>query len=140
MKNPERYAFDTNVIISALLFANSVPGQAFYAALDRGQILVSLPVLQELQTTLSRKKFERYVTREDRERFLAALVREAALIEITETIQACHDPKDDKLLELAINGKASYLITGDQDLLIFHPFREVSIKTPAEFLSSLSLH
>lgn len=138
MKNPERYVFDTNVIISALLFATSVPGQAFYAALNDGQILVSLPVLQELNTTLSRKKFARYVTREDRERFLAALVREAVLIEITETIEACRDPKDNKLLELAINGKASCLITGDQDLLVLHPFRAVSIKTPAEFLHSLS--
>lgn len=55
MKSSDRYVFDTNVIISALLFEQSNPGKAFYAALDRGEILFSLPVLKELNEVLSRK-------------------------------------------------------------------------------------
>ncbi len=88
MNSPERSVFDTNVIISALLFASSVPGQAFFAALERGRILLSLPVLEELSEVLNRKKFDRYLSPDDRDRFLAALIREAVLIEITETIHA----------------------------------------------------
>jgi uncharacterized protein len=140
MKNSDRYVFDTNVVISAVLFTSSVPGQAFAEALERGQVLVSLPLLQELSTTLSRKKFDRYLVQEDRDRFLAALIREAVLIEITETVQICRDPKDDKLLELVISGSADCLITGDDDLLVLHPFRGVSILTPAAFLSTLPVH
>ena len=140
MKNADCYVFDTNVMISAALFPASVPGQAFAEALARGQLLVSLPVLQELSATLNRKKFDRYLTPEDRDRFLAALIRETVLVELTETIQICRDPKDDKLLELAISGNADCLITGDNDLLILNPFRAISILTPAEFLSSLPTH
>ena len=48
----------------------------------------------------------------------------------------CRDAKDDKFLEVAVNGKADYLITGDRDLLVLHPFREIQIVSPATFLES----
>ncbi|MCA6518021.1 MAG: putative toxin-antitoxin system toxin component, PIN family [Pseudanabaena sp. M110S1SP2A07QC] len=44
-------------------------------------------------------------------------------------------PKDDKFLELAVNGKADYLITGDKDLLVLHPFRDIEIINPSDFLN-----
>jgi hypothetical protein len=69
MNGRERYVLDTNVVVSALLFEQSTPGQAFYAALDRGDILLSLPVLEELIDVLGREKFELYLLREERERF-----------------------------------------------------------------------
>jgi predicted nucleic acid-binding protein len=77
MKSNGRYVFDTNVLISALLFKNSKPGQAFYLALEQGVILLSLPAVMELNEVLRRKKFERYLLEEERERFLAALITEA---------------------------------------------------------------
>ena len=122
MKSSERYVFDTNVLVSALLFEQSKPGQTFYAALDRGEILLSLPVVKELNDVLNREKFDRYLLREERERFLDALLREATLVEITESVRVCQDPKDDKFLELAINGGATCIITGDEDLLQLSPF------------------
>ena len=42
-------------------------------------------------------------------------------------IQACRDPKDDKFLELAVNGSAEVIVTGDKDLLVLDPFRGISI-------------
>ena len=45
-----------------------------------GQILLSLPVLEEVNEVLSRPKFERYVTDEEREEFLEALVERARFI------------------------------------------------------------
>ncbi|MEA5489407.1 MULTISPECIES: putative toxin-antitoxin system toxin component, PIN family [Pseudanabaena] len=59
------------------------------------------------------------------------------MIEITESITICRDRKDDKFLELAINRKADYLITGDRDLLVLHPFRNIQILTPADFLTQI---
>jgi putative PIN family toxin of toxin-antitoxin system len=133
--SPEpRYVFDNSAIVSALLFEQSVPGQAFTAALDHGQILMSQATLAELQEVLGRKKFDRYVSREDREQFLALLLREATLVEIIEEVRACRDPKDDMFLELAVNGSARCVVTGDQDLLALHPFRAIPVLTPAQFL------
>src|SRR5436190_18659020 len=106
MSAESRYVIDNNVVVSALLFEKSAPGEAFYSALDRGIILVSQSTFAELSEVLAREKFDRYISREEREQFLAMLLREARLIEILEQISACRDPKDDKFLELAISGDA----------------------------------
>jgi predicted nucleic acid-binding protein len=57
------------------------------------------------------------------------------LIEIKESITICRDSKDDKFLELAISGKADFIITGDQDLLVLNPFRNIEIIAANEFLN-----
>jgi uncharacterized protein len=61
-------------------------------------------------------------------------VKLAVLVEIIESVAECRDSKDDKFLELAINGKAQYIVSGDGDLLVLHPFRTVNIITVEEFL------
>jgi putative PIN family toxin of toxin-antitoxin system len=135
MSGDRRYVFDTNVLVSAVLFEHGKPGQAFRQALHHGEILISLPLLDELTEVLGRKKFERYVKVEEREEFLRALVARAALIEPKEIIRVCRDPKDDMLLELAVAGGAAYLLTGDQDLLALNPFRDIAIVTADQFLA-----
>jgi uncharacterized protein len=138
MSPEQRFVFDTSVTVSALLFEQSVPAQAFRLALKRGQILISQAMLLELSDVLGRKKFDPYLTREEREQFLIMLLHEAEAVEIIEEIQACRDPKDDKFLELAVNGQAAYIVTGDRDLLALNPFRGIAILPPTDFLAELS--
>lgn len=139
MSNPEhRWVFDTNVVVSALLFEQSTPGRAFYAALDCGHILLSSATVAELSDVLARKKFDRYLTQEERDQFVCTLVNEAIIVGITEEIQECRDPKDDKFLDLALSGQASCLVSGDPDLLMLNPFRNIPILTPAQFLEFLT--
>jgi uncharacterized protein len=137
MRNEVRYVFDTNVIVSALLFENGKPAQALLYALANGEVLFSLELLEELNEVLGRKRFNRYVTSEEREEFLEALIERTVLVEITETVQECRDPKDDKILELALSGEAQYIISGDRDLLVLHPFRTVLVITADEFLKTV---
>lgn len=137
MSSKPRYVFDTNVIISGLLFDQSLPGRVFYEALDRGEILLSQEVVEELSDVLSREKFDRYLRFEEREQFLNALIRDATLVEVTEEVEVCRDPKDDKYLELAISGGATHVITGDEDLLTLNLFRGIEIVTPVQFLASI---
>jgi len=59
-------------------------------------------------------------------------------VELRGTLRVCRDPDDDKLLEIAVVGRADYLVTGDQDLLILDPFQGIPILTPAEFLAALA--
>ncbi len=66
------------------------------------------------------------------------LMAGAELVTITERIAACRDPKDDKFLELAVNGCADLILTGDNDLLVLHPFREIAIVAPATFVRGAS--
>ena len=57
------------------------------------------------------------------------------ITEIPFNITACRDPKDDKFLTLAVAANADYIVTGDDDLLVLHPFRGIQIIKPAEFLA-----
>lgn len=134
MKTDLRFVFDTNALVSAVLLKPSVARQAFDRALAQGQLLISQATLDELNQVLRRPEFSKYVLEEERIEFITALVREATLIEITETIEECRDPKDNKFLELAISGRAHCIVSGDNDLLALHPFRGVSILTPRQFL------
>ena len=130
------YVFDTNVIVSALLFKKSVVREALDKARTTGTILLSLEVIEELHNVLSRPAFDRYIEEEDRLKFLALLIKEANLVEITERIKECRDPKDDKFLELAVNGNANFIVSGDKDLQVLHPFRNIPILSPREFLDT----
>ncbi len=136
MESKDRFVFDTNVLVRAVLLSDSKPAEAFRRARQAGGILSSVPVAEELNEVLGRPKFDRYVTREDRERFLVAFLRAAIIIEIGEDLEACRDPKDDKFLELAVSGGAACIVTADDDLLALHPFRGIPILTVEQFLAS----
>lgn len=130
-----RVVLDTNVVVSALLLSVSVPRQAFDKALDQAEIIISTPVLLELAEVLARDKLNKYLTEQERMRFLVALLKESELVEIREQISDCRDPNDNKFLELAVCGNADVLVTGDDDLLVLDPFRGIPILTPRDFLS-----
>ncbi len=130
-----RIVIDVNIIISALLFPHSKPDLALQKAQDTGEILMSFPVWTELENVIARPKFNRYIQLEKREQFLRDLYQTITPINnILEKITDCRDPKDNKYLELAIAGSAQYIITGDNDLLVLNPFREIKIIKPDEFL------
>lgn len=131
----DRVVLDTNVLISGALSASSIPSRALEAAVRQAQLLASAATLRELMATMLAPKFDPYVSREKCD---ALLLRFAPLVEIVEVIQrvrACRDPKDDQFLEVAVNGRADLIVTGDEDLLTLDPFRGVAIMTPAAYLA-----
>lgn len=128
-----RFVFDTSVVVSAALLRRSLPRQAFDQATAQGKPLISVSTTIELDDVLRRPTFEKYVTEEERLLFLATLVRDAELVEVTNVCTDCRDPKDNKFLELALSGNANCIVSGDRDLLL-HPFRGIPILTPQEFL------
>lgn len=135
MADRPRVVLDNNALVSRLLLPDSVPGRAVRKAVDEAQLLVSEATLSELADVLGRRKFDRYVTVEDRMRFLLLLGSVAELVPIGYAIRACRDPRDDKFLELAVNGQAACIVTGDRDLLALHPFHGVSIVSPGAYVA-----
>jgi uncharacterized protein len=130
----ERFVLDTNVIVSAVLSPRSVPRQAFDLAFIRGVVLISDSILAELDDVLHRPKFERYVSPDERLQFLAKFIQDSTVVEVTEVITDCRDSKDNKFLELAVSGNATCIVSGDADLLVLHPFRNMPIMTPQAFV------
>ena len=133
MKSRSRFILDTNVLISAFLFTG-LPHQAFLKAQREGVILASEATLAELQEVLMRSKFDRAADRALREAFVQAYARSATVVAIHSAIRACRDPRDNKFLELAVDGHAGTIITGDGDLLALQPFHGIAILTPTQFL------
>lgn len=125
---------DTNVFASAILFPRSVPRQVVDHALDHGVVIFSDATMSELAEVLSRSKFDSFVSRADRELFLAQIESAAEFVPLIQLVRACRDPKDDKFLEVALNGRADVIITGDADLLRMHPWKDVAVLSPANYL------
>jgi uncharacterized protein len=130
-----RVVMDTNVVVSAVLLPGSMPRQAFDEVLNRGTVLISLATVAELNDVLRRPRFDPYIHADERLRFLAILVRDAELVEVTEVVTDCRDPQDNKFLALALDGKATHIVSGDEDLLVLHPFRGIPILTPRGFIA-----
>ena len=136
MRSSFRAVLDTNVAVSAALLRRSTPRRAFDHVIEHGMLLISNATLVELGEVLGRSRFDRYLSEEARQEFLSVLVRRSELVEVTESLSVCRDPKDDKFLELAISGRATIIVSGDEDLLALHPFRGVDIVSPQGFLTA----
>ena len=134
MSLDRKLVVDTNLWVSRLLMPAGTAARAVDRALSWGVPLMSEETLTELSEVLSRPRFDRYVSREDRQHFLRLLGGIVRVIPITQRIAACRDPKDDKFLDVALSGEAQVILTGDQDLLEMHPFHRVEILSPADFL------
>jgi putative PIN family toxin of toxin-antitoxin system len=104
-------------------------------AFAHGIVLASADTISELDEVLRRPKFNRYLREVERLLFLAAFIRDSKIVDLTERVAECRDPKDDRILELAVSGNAVCIVSGDSDLLVLNPFRGVAILTPQEFLS-----
>jgi len=130
----ERIVVDTNVLVSRLILPESISSQAVRRAVLKSLLLFSEPTMNELADVLSRPKFDRYVTHADRKRFVSDLCDIVEFVPVIQQVRECRDPTDDKFLEVALNGRADVIITGDADLLALHPWREIAIASPAEYL------
>ncbi|GBO52618.1 hypothetical protein APA_287 [Pseudanabaena sp. lw0831] len=130
-----RIVLDSNVILSAALFKQSTPRKALDKAAISGQILISNEIIGELQDIFNRPKFDKYSSRIVRNEFLNDFLAVVENVEIVQKIAICRDLKDDKFLELAVNGRADCIITGDRDLLVLHPFQDIAIISVSDYLS-----
>lgn len=133
MASDPRYVLDTSVLVSALLSPRSVARHAVDRAFAQGVVLASVATVEELDAVLRNPKFDRYLREEERLRFLAAFIRDTALVDVTDIVTECRDVKDNKFLELAVSGNAACIVSGDSDLLVLHPFRGISIVSPQAF-------
>lgn len=134
----KRVVIDTNTLISAAIKPNSVPALALLKAKYEHIVCVSKATMQELQTVIYRSKFDRFFAANTNERasFLEVFSQAVVVVDVTHTVTACRDPKDNMFLELALSAKADYLVSGDKrDLLSMHPYNGVAILSAAAFLN-----
>jgi putative PIN family toxin of toxin-antitoxin system len=100
-------------------------------------LLSSTEVIEELKDVLMRAKFDKYLSRQKRIEFIKSFFNDTEFFAPLSKITDCSDPKDNKFLELAIDGKATDIISGDSDLLEMNPYRGIKILMAADFLKEL---
>lgn len=129
-----RVVIDTNIFISFLINRD-------FSKLDKiiiegkAVLLLSEELLDEILTVLNRPKFKKYFSKKDIDILIDFLTEFGLLIKVKSKVKISRDHKDDFLLSLAIDGKATHLITGDADLLILKKVKKTAILTIQEFLT-----
>ena len=133
----DRLVVDTNVLISAALSSAGAPAKLLdQLKIARTALVFSEPTMTELATRLLRTKFDRYVDRDTRIRFLAEIDAIAEFVGISGAPMGCRDRSDDIFLETALTAECQLIISGDQDLLTLDPWRGIRILSPAAALET----
>ena len=133
----EVWVFDANTVVSAALSPGGVPRRALALARSRGLIALSAAVYQEIAEVLARPKFARVLTEDRRQEALELLSAAALWVEPTIPVRDCRDSKDNRYLELALAARATAIVSGDEDLLVLHPWRGIRVLRPAAFLMAI---
>ncbi len=128
-----RIVIDTNLWISLLLTKDFSKFDSLISA-DRATLLISLELLEEIIEVAERQKFRKYFELIELTNFLVSLRQSAEFVDVSSQVNDCRDEKDNFLLSLAVDGKATHLLTGDKDLLVLDPFRGIEIQTIADYL------
>jgi len=127
---------DTNIIVSAIVFPASGAMAVLIKALNRYSVVVSGSTWDELASVLQRPKFDSRLPLAKRLLALTELARNVREVKVTSVITDCRDPKDNKFLALAIDGAATVIVTGDNDLLVLNPYRSIVVCKASDFLTA----
>ncbi|MBA4154359.1 MAG: putative toxin-antitoxin system toxin component, PIN family [Flavobacterium sp.] len=129
----DRVIVDTNLWISFLLSKDYGKLDKLFNA-ENLILLFSRELLDEFAEVARRPKFKKYFSITDLNELLTEIHSRAEFIDVTSVINLSRDEKDDFLLALAKDGKADFLITGDNDLLELEKFEKTNILTMANYL------
>ena len=135
-----RLVLDTNIVVSGLIWGGA-PRQLLDLARDEHIALFSSSVLlNELAAVLARDKFAAMLAAKgmtpaflmQRYGLLTKLVTPLA---IERTVR---DPDDDAVLATAIAAQAQIIVSGDNDLLVLHPYNDIRILNPADAIRQIN--
>jgi len=109
-----RTVFDTNILVSHTIFGRF--HELAKIAINYDVVFLrSLPLISEIKEVLSRKKFAKYNVNLDE--FIDMFLDISEFCHTVSTFSACPDPKDNFLFDLALQGNAKYLVSGDKAVL-----------------------
>lgn len=132
----KKIVLDTNLWLSFLI---SKRLNAIDNLIERGNIILvfSNESIEEFLTVAKRPKFKKYFTDSDLQELIRRFDKYGKLVKVSISVTECRDKKDNFLLNLALESKADYLVTGDDDLLVLKKIKKTIICTWSEFLKEI---
>lgn len=131
-----RIVIDTNVLISGVFFGGLPEKLLISIACGDHVALISPEIWEEYEEIIQRMT-PKYGHRL-RSDLLKKLFPRFEMHLVTQKADICRDPDDNKFLDLAVEGKCLYIVSGDNDLLSIGKYEDVEIVTAAEFFSRLN--
>lgn len=128
---------DTNIWISFLI-TKTFSKLDHFIQQGKIQLLFSNESLSEFIEVTARPKFKKYFTIEDIIEAIDYMDQYGTIIKVKSQVDLCRDKKDNFWLELAKDGKADYLVTGDDDLLTLKSFGQTRILKFKDYLNELT--
>ena len=125
-----KIVLDTNVLVAAFA-TQGLCHAVFEVCLDQHEIVLSEQILKEFASSMQRKLKVPTRVIDDIVQFLKDHTSLRKATRLSQRVS--RDASDDHVLSLAEGTKASYIITGDQDLLILKKYRKIAIVQPREF-------
>ncbi|MEK6833452.1 MAG: putative toxin-antitoxin system toxin component, PIN family [Nanoarchaeota archaeon] len=133
-----KIVLDTNVWLSGIFWDGEASKIIEKAEKKEIQIIISEDILSEIVNVLNREsKFQKYILnlRLSIEDLIRTILSISTLIEIKNKLDIIKaDPKDNIILEIALDGRVEYIISYDNHLLNMIEFRNIKIISPGEFL------
>lgn len=130
-----RVVVDTNVLVSALM-SSGKSRTLIVKMLKAHTLVLSSQMLAELADVLARDKFK--ISNSQIDRYLAFMVSACEIVKDQPRFKVViEDPDDDVVLNVAYEGKAVYLVTGDKHLLARNRFKRTKIVTVNQMLEML---
>lgn len=93
------------------------------------ELVISDQIIEEIKEVTQRPKLQKYFPAEKVDEFLKILNILATVHKIKKIERVCRDAKDDFLLALCKESDASFLVTGDKDLLVLQQYGTTQIIT-----------
>ena len=134
MKSKPAYiVIDTNLLISAGLLPHSKSAQVLAIAVGQFVIAQNDETWHELETRISKQKFDRYFEKDGRLRHMSQIAQSIKRFESKARINVSRDETDNKFIELAIDSASTIIISGDPDLKEIQVFQGIEILSPTIF-------
>jgi putative PIN family toxin of toxin-antitoxin system len=136
-----RAVLDTNIFISGVIHQAGLPGQILVAwRSGRFELITSAEINEEILEVLNRPRIREKYHIEDRIIDVGAILyTQATLVEPKHRLKVSKDPDDNKFLEAALQGSATYIVTGDKkDLLLLKEYKGIHIVTPTKFIKIIA--
>ena len=134
-----RVVLDTNILASGAISATGTVSNILDVwRSGQFKVIVSMPILDELERTFQKPYFRRYVTDKQCSSFMLLLRKRATVSKITVSVHgvATH-PEDDLIIATVVSAKADCLVTGDTKLARLGRYKAVTILSPRRFLEIL---
>ena len=131
-QNAIKITVDTNLWIG-MLIGKKLASLKELLIHGKVRIYFSEELFEEIVKVIDYPRIQKIIPKNKFYELISLLNEKIIFIKPDCKINDCRDVKDNFLLELAVSAECEYLITGDKDLLVLDPYKNIRIITATEF-------